>query len=59
MRDHEDDFFSISFPDLFNAENLAVCNENLYELTFLSRVFATLTALLWVHTLIVVYLILI
>ena len=56
-RDREDDFFSISFPDLFNAENLSVYNENHYELTFLSRVLSTLTTPLWINTLIVVYLI--
>ena len=56
-RDREDDFFSISFPDSFNAENLSVCNENHYELTFLSRVLSTLTTPLWINTLIMVYLI--
>ena len=40
-------------------KNLSVCNENHYELTFLSRVLSTITALLWISTLIVVYLILI
>ena len=25
-RDREDGFFSISFPDSFNAENLSICN---------------------------------
>ena len=56
-RDREDDFFSIYFPDSFNAENLLVYNENHYELTFLSRVLSTLTTPLWINTLIVVYLI--
>ena len=55
----EDDFFCISFLDSFDAKNLSVCNENHYELTFLSRVFSTLTAPLWINTLIVVYLILV
>ena len=59
MRDHDDGFFCIYFPDLFDAENLLVCNENHYELTFLSRVLSTLTAPLWINTLIVVYLILV
>ena len=58
-RDRADGFFCISFPDSFDAENLSVCNENNYELTFLSRVLSTLTSLLWINTLIVVYLILI
>ena len=56
-RDREDGFFNISFPDSFNVENLSVCNENHYELTFLSRVLSTLTTPLWINTLIVVYLI--
>ena len=56
-RDREDSFFCISFPYLFDAENLLDCNENHYELTFLSRVLSTLTALLWINNLIVVYLI--
>ena len=56
-KDHEDDFFYISFPDSFNDENFSVCNENHYELTLLSRVLSTLTAPLWINTLIVVYLI--
>ena len=58
-RDREDKFFCISFPDSFDAKNISVCNENHYELTFLSRVFSTLTAPLWINTLIVVYLILV
>ena len=56
-RDREDGFFSISFPDSFNAENILVCNENIYKLTFPSRVLSTLTASLWINTLIVIYLI--
>ena len=48
-----------SFPDSFDAENLSVCNENHYELTFLSRVLSTLTTPLWINKLIVVYLILV
>ena len=56
-RDRADGFFDISFPDSFDVENLSVCNENHYELTFLSRVLSTLTVLLWINTLIVVYLI--
>ena len=56
-RDREDGFFCISFPDSLNAENLSVCNENHYELTFLSRVLSTPTAPLWISTLIMVYLI--
>ena len=56
-RDREDGFFCISFLDSSNAENLSVCNENYYELTFISRVLSTLTAPLWINTLIVVYLI--
>ena len=55
--DREDDFFCISFFNSFNAGNLLVCNENHYELTFLSRVLSTLTASLWINTLILVYLI--
>ena len=58
-RDREDGFFYISFLDSFDDKNLSVCNENHYELTFLSRVLSTLTALLWINTLIVVYLILV
>ena len=58
-RDREDDFFYISFLDSFDAGNLIVCNENHYELTFLFRVLSTLTAPLWINTLIVVYLILV
>ena len=57
LGDREDDFFCISFPNSFDAENLSVCNEKHYELTFLSRVFSTLTAPLWINTLILVYLI--
>ena len=49
----------ISFFDSLDAKNLSVCNENHYELTFLSRVLSTLTAPLWINTLIVVYLILV
>ena len=56
-RVREDGFFRISSPDLFAAENLLVCNENHYELTFLSKVLSSLTAPLWINTLIVVYLI--
>ena len=59
MGDHEDDFFCISFPNSFDAENLSICNENHYEVTFLSCVLSTLIAPLWINTLIVVYLILI
>ena len=59
LRDHKDGFFCISFSDPFDAENLSVYNENHYELTFLSRVLSTLTAPLWINTLIVVYLILV
>ena len=59
LRDREDGFFCISFPDSFNVENLSVCNENHYELTFLSRVLSTLTAPLWINTLIMVYIILV
>ena len=59
LRYHEDDFFCISFPDPFDVENLSVCNENHYELTFLSLVLSKLTAPLWINTLIVVYLILV
>ena len=59
LRDREDGFFCISFPDSFGAKNLSVCNENHYELTFLSRVLSTLTAPLWINTLIMVYLILV
>ena len=40
-RDHEADFLCIYFPNSFDAENLSVCNENPYELTFLSRVLST------------------
>ena len=58
-RDCEDGFFCISFPDSFDAKNISVCNENRYELTFLSRVLSTLTAPLWINTLIMVYLILV
>ena len=58
-RDREVGFLCISFLDSFDAENLSVYNENHYELTFLSRVLSTLTAPLWINTLIVVYLILI
>ena len=58
-RDREDDFFYISFSDSFDNKNLSVYNENQHELTFLSRVLSTLTAPLWISTLIVVYLILI
>ena len=56
-RDREDDFFCISFLDSFDTENILVCNENHYEITFLSGVLSTLTAPLWINTLIVVYLI--
>ena len=56
-RDREGDFFCISFSDSFNAENLSVCNENHYELTFLSKFLSTLAAPLWINILIVVYLI--
>ena len=56
-RDREDAFIYISFPNSFDAENLSVYNENHYELTFLSRVLSTLTAPLWINTLIMVYLI--
>ena len=59
LRDREDDFFYISFLDSFDVENLSVCNENHYELTFLSRVLSTLTAPLWINTLIMVYIILV
>ena len=59
LRDREDGFFCISFLDSFDVENLSVCNENYYELTFLSKVLSTLTAPLWINTLIVVYLILV
>ena len=59
LRDREDSFFCISFLDSFDVENLSVCNENYYELTFLSKVLSTLTAPLWINTLIVVYLILV
>ena len=59
LRDCENGFFCISFPNLFGAENLSVYNENHYELTFLSRVLSTLTTPLWINTLIMVYLILI
>ena len=55
--DDEDGFFCISFSNLFDAENVSVCNENHYELTFLSMVLSTLTPLLWINTLIMVYLI--
>ena len=41
------------------AGNLSVCNENHYELTFLSRVLSTLTAPLWINILIVFYIMLI
>ena len=58
-RDREDGFFCISFFDSLDAKNLSVCYENHYELTFLSRVLSTLTAPLWINTLIVVYLILV
>ena len=51
--DRKDGFFCISFLNLFNV----VYNENHCELTFLSRVLSTLTAPLWINTLIVVYLI--
>ena len=56
-RDREDGLFCISFPNSFDAENLSACNENHYELTFLSRVLSTLTAPLWINNFIVVYLI--
>ena len=59
LRDREDGFFCISFPDSFNAENLSAYNKNHYELTLLSRVLSTITSPLWINTLIVVYLILI
>ena len=59
LRDREDGFLCISFPDSFDAKNLSVCNEYHYELTFLSRVLSALTAPLWINTLIVVYLILV
>ena len=55
-RDREDSFLHISFSNSFNVENLSVCNENHYELTFLSRVLSNLTAPLWINALIVVYL---
>ena len=55
--DREDDFFCISISNSFDAENLSVCNENHYELNFLSRGLSTLIAPLWINTLIVVYLI--
>ena len=58
-RGREDDFFCISFPNSFDAKNISVRNKNHYELTFLSRVLSTLTAPLWINTLIVVYLILV
>ena len=58
-RGREDDFLCISLPNSFDAKNLSVCNKNHYELTFLSRVLSTLTAPLWINTLIVVYLILV
>ena len=58
-RDCEDDFFCISFPDSFDAKNLSVCIENHYELNFLTKVLSTLTALLWINVLVVVYLILV
>ena len=59
MRDREGGFFCISFSDSFDAKNLSVCNENHYELTFLSRVLSTLIVPLWINTIIVVYLILV
>ena len=54
--DREDGFFSISFSSSYDVGNLSVCNENHYELTFLSRVLSTLTAPLWIYILIVFYL---
>ena len=58
-RDREDDFFCIYFPDSVYVKNLFVCNENHYELNFLSRVLSTLTTPLWINVLIAVYLILV
>ena len=59
LRDHEDSFFCSSSPDSVYVKNLSVYNENHYELTFLYRVLSTLTAPLWINTLIMVYLILV
>ena len=59
QRDRENDFFCISFLDSVYVKNISICNENHYELTFLSRVLSTLTTPLWINVFIVVYFILV